>query len=378
MVSWDGLDQMGARRTMPRAKRKELAEFITTLQGAPVPENETAVEYKVAGPVLELLGWDVYSNLQWRRQIGSRRTAGVVDVALLDEEGAPQALIEAKAPNESLDKHLDQLLRYAFHETAQICVLTNGMEWWFYLPRAEGEARDRRFAQVDFRADVTEAVDRMVRFLSADRVLSGKAAENAATELQKVLARRKAADALPEVWRRMREEPDRALVRLVTTRVANEIGHSPDQSDVADLLLAAQAPLSGVAAYPKAKTKEGVPEKTPEKKRKTSVKAETLIDDAGQERGIDSWQGAMVEIVEFLARAHPGQGTVWAEFSFCATERYERGRNPFIPGVGLYVDTHCSSPRIRSRCAELLTAFGRDPAQWKVRLKDGTEVSMAE
>ena len=363
---------------MPRAKRKELAEFITTLQGAPVPENETAVEYKVAGPVLELLGWDVYSNLQWRRQIGSRRTAGVVDVALLDEEGAPQALIEAKAPNESLDKHLDQLLRYAFHETAQICVLTNGMEWWFYLPRAEGEARDRRFAQVDFRADVTEAVDRMVRFLSADRVLSGKAAENAATELQKVLARRKAADALPEVWRRMREEPDRALVRLVTTRVANEIGHSPDQSDVADLLLAAQAPLSGVAAYPKAKTKEGVPEKTPEKKRKTSVKAETLIDDAGQERGIDSWQGAMVEIVEFLARAHPGQGTVWAEFSFCATERYERGRNPFIPGVGLYVDTHCSSPRIRSRCAELLTAFGRDPAQWKVRLKDGTEVSMAE
>lgn len=73
---------------MPRPKRKELADFIKTLQGAPVPENETAVEYKVAGPVLELLGWDVYSNLQWRRQIGSRRTAGVVDVALLDEEGA--------------------------------------------------------------------------------------------------------------------------------------------------------------------------------------------------------------------------------------------------------------------------------------------------
>ena len=363
---------------MPRAKRKELAEFITTLQGAPVPENETAVEYKVAGPVLELLGWDVYSNLQWRRQIGSRRTAGVVDVALLDEEGAPQALIEAKAPNESLDKHLDQLLRYAFHETAQICVLTNGMEWWFYLPRAEGEARDRRFAQVDFRADVGEAVDRMVRFLSADRVLSGKAAENAATELQKVLARRKAADALPEVWRRMREEPDRSLVRLVTTRVANEIGYSPDPSDVADLLLAAQAPLSGVAAYPKAKAKKSAPEKTPDKKRKTPIRPEAMINDAGREMQINSWQGAMTEIVEFLAGAHPGRGTVWAEFNFCAPEPHKFGRNPVVPGVGLYVDTNANTARIRARCAEMLTAFGRDPASWKVRLKDGTEVSMAE
>ena len=358
---------------MPRPKRKELADFIETLQGAPVPENETAVEYKVAGPVLELLGWDVYSNLQWRRQIGSRRTAGVVDVALLDEEGAPQALIEAKAPDESLDKHLDQLLKYAFHETAQICVLTNGMEWWFYLPRAEGEARDRRFAQVDFRADIGEAVDRMVRFLAADRVLSGKAAENAATELQKVLARRKATNALPEVWRRMREEPDRALVRLVTSRVENEIGHSPDPSDVADLLLAAQAPLSGVAVYPKAK--DTAPEK---KKRKIASKPQAMIDDAGQETEIDSWQGAMVEVVDILARAHPGQGTVWAGFRFCGSEPYKHGRSPAIPGIGLFVDTHASSTQIRARCVEALTAFGRNPAQWKVRLKDGTEISLAD
>lgn len=360
---------------MPRPKRKELADFIKTLQGAPVPENETAVEYKVAGPVLELLGWDVYSNLQWRRQIGSRRTAGVVDVALLDEEGAPQALIEAKAPDESLDKHLDQLLRYAFHETAQICVLTNGMEWWFYLPRAEGAARERRFAQVDFRADIGEAVDRMVRFLAADRVLSGKAAENAATELQKVLARRKATNALPEVWRRMREEPDRALVRLVTSRVENEIGHSPDPSDVADLLLAAQAPLSGVAVYPKAEGKDAAPEK---KKRKVASKPEAMIDDAGQETEIDSWQGAMAEIVGILARAHPGQGTVWAGFRFCGSEPYKHGRSPAIPGIGLFADTHGSSSYIRARCVEMLTTFGRNPAQWKVRLKDGTEISLAD
>ena len=86
----------------------------------------TAIE-----PILRELGWDVVDPDEVRREhsVGSRS----VDYALFCNDTL-KIFIEAKKGSESLERHQEQLLDYAFAEGVEIAILSNGATWWFYLP----------------------------------------------------------------------------------------------------------------------------------------------------------------------------------------------------------------------------------------------------
>ena len=118
-------------------------------------------------------------------------------------------------------------------------MLTNGLEWRFYLPREAGDVRDRVFAEVDLNRGSAPAARVFVEFLESGRVISGAAVEAAGEALTVYRDQRRAADILPGVWTQMRAEPARALVRLVSKQVEQAAGCVPRVEDVVEVIRSA-------------------------------------------------------------------------------------------------------------------------------------------
>ena len=121
-------------RSNPDLSRLEtLIERIRAInfgQGAEQATREMAVN-----PVIDALGWDTFNPEEVDREYSV--VGGRVDYCLRRPD-RPLVLIEVKRAGTDLDDHEEQLLRYAFAEGVPLAALSNGLVWWLYLPRAEG------------------------------------------------------------------------------------------------------------------------------------------------------------------------------------------------------------------------------------------------
>jgi predicted type IV restriction endonuclease len=216
--------------------REKLKERILKVRGWNVGEfGETQAKTSIIQPIFDCLGWDSSDpgEVFYEYPLSPE---GRVDYAFL-KGTQPVIFVEAKAPNKPLDSYTPQLLKYAFAKGVQLAVLTNGVEWWLYLPMQGGEWDDRKFYSVDLRKqDVEEICDRLAEFLSKEDVLSGRALQNA-TEMRKSAEREtKVRQTLPEVWRAVISEPNEALVDLLIEETERACGHRPDEITVTSFL----------------------------------------------------------------------------------------------------------------------------------------------
>ena len=214
-----------------------LLETLEKIRNSPDPENEKAVEAKILTPILENLGWDTFGpELYYRYPVGDKKDRGEVDIALMVKKRTV-ALIEAKAAREQLEDHVGQVLRYAFHEGVQICVLTNGQEWWLYLPREEGPPPERRFSAFNIKIDSVEKIAGNLEAYLSKENLGTREAEKRAKEVLKALRDKEYLQTeIPRIWKTKLDEPDEELVNLVTKWVDNEIGLRPAKEQVVALL----------------------------------------------------------------------------------------------------------------------------------------------
>ena len=210
---------------------QNLKSAIEHIRSKPFPDNERAVEIKVILPLLSALGWDVHEDeVRYQYKVGGTRSRsqGVVDIALFGARGA-LCFIEAKNTDERLDNHVGQLLGYAFYEGVVLCALTNGREWWLYLPREGGKPETRKFAQLNLGTDTSDDLsEQMQLFLSKNNLESGQA-ESAGKE--RLLGSRER-----DIWKQMLEKSDRGLVEAIMSRIERETGTRPSQSRVSALL----------------------------------------------------------------------------------------------------------------------------------------------
>ncbi len=100
---------------------------------APANNHETSTRYLIIDPILRSLGWDLSDPrdcvVEYKVSAGSQRA---VDYALLDDEGRPVILIEAKRIDGYSDdvENLEQIYGYMLEvETARVIVSTNGQYW---------------------------------------------------------------------------------------------------------------------------------------------------------------------------------------------------------------------------------------------------------
>ena len=108
------------------------------------------------------------------------------------------------------------MLGYAYYESADICALTTGLEWWLYLPAARVPVSKRRFAVLRIMEDPSEQlVTDLTTFLSRETLASGQAEQRAKARLEEVRLNSE----VPSIWEEMLQEPDDDLIALLRRRV---------------------------------------------------------------------------------------------------------------------------------------------------------------
>lgn len=212
-----------------------ISRIKTGLEAGSYP-NEATVSTSIVVPLLRELGWDDTDPSIMCPQYTTGR--GRVDYALFPRAGSPAVFVEVKAVGRTSDADL-QLFTYAFHEGAQIAVLTDGRVWSFYLPGQFGSYDERRVYQLDLlERDAAEAERRIHRYLARDRVVSGAALSDAQADYHDQRNRREAERILPRAWTELLSEPDPDLVEMLRSRAEAMSGHRPTQEAIEEFLRA--------------------------------------------------------------------------------------------------------------------------------------------
>lgn len=142
--------------------------------------KEARIQLSIILRILNLLDWDIFREIIPEYGVENRS----VDYAL-QINGDNEVFIEAKNPQENLENHQEQLLDYCFREGVELAILTNGIEWWFYLPLKKGTWNDRKFYTINIlEQEIEDIVDKFALLLSRQNVASGKAVQNAKSILK--------------------------------------------------------------------------------------------------------------------------------------------------------------------------------------------------
>ena len=355
---------------------QDLQTAIERIRSTPFPDNERAVEIKVILPLLSALGWDVHGDrVRYQYKVSGTRSReqGVVDIALLGARGA-LCFIEAKNTDERLDNHVGQLLGYAFYEGVVLCALTNGREWWLYLPREGGKPETRKFAQLDLEADTPAALsEQMQLFLAKSNLESGRAEKLGRQRLSEKRER--------GIWQEMLAKPDRTLVLAIADRIEKETGERPPQSRVAALLAETQFDMTvSISDAVVAKTTQNEIALSPvdletevdarPKRTKSPSKKVKGVRLWGEIKETNRWLSAYISLAnelykkhseEFLEKTNSLRGRNYPWFAYqqevCSTpDREAEPLEGTHPTVFAYV--HMSSQDIIRRSKKLLETFG--------------------
>ena len=215
-----------------------LRETLERICKMDVPTDEESTILQIIMPILGNLGWDITSNSsEVKREY--RVGIGRVDIALMKTNGKPACFIEAKSSGTSLDKDKIwyQVSRYAYDSGVPISILTNGMEWRFYLPWQK-DIEDRQFLVLRLCEDPIEQVETdLMTFLSRSAVQNGKAENDALEVINQRKREGDIAELLPKIWKEMLTEPDRELVTWVTKRMSDKHGLSLSAEQVAKIIV---------------------------------------------------------------------------------------------------------------------------------------------
>ena len=205
-----------------------LRNFISSKkqEGSLAKQGEEATKQGLILPMLQHLGWNPFDVQEVFPEYTIQ--SGRVDYSLRFNN-FNKVFIEVKKVSEDLEKHQEQLLRYAFHHGVKLAILTNGIIWWFYLPLHEGSWEQRRFYTIDIHSQATDDIsEKLTAFLSRQEVIDGKAITNAENIYNSRQKGEIIKQALPKAWRKLLSESDVLLFEVVAESVEKICGYKPD------------------------------------------------------------------------------------------------------------------------------------------------------
>lgn len=342
-----------------------LRETLETIRSVPDPRDEENTKFQIIAPILGDLGWNpARQEILYEHRVGGR-VKGKVDIALMGPKRLV-ALIEAKAPNENLADHVEQVLGYAFFEGVDICVLTNGLEWWLYLPREDGPPDERRFTTLLIKKDSIEQLsDDFRTFLGKDNLVGGQAKKRAKQVLEAKHQATFLNAELPRVWQSMLDGPDDELVELVRQRTYEKVNLRPEPERVTAVIRG--APVPSIVPKEPLTPRVSPASKQPTRKRTTQRRASTRPTGFrlwGRRYEIKVWKDMLLQVAQAL---HQRYGPEFIDLLLAI--RTTRGnpyasRNPheirearLIPSTDVYLETNLSAKDITKRVHELLDLY---------------------
>ena len=355
-----------------------LRETIDRIRSLPVPPNEESTKVQAVLPTLTALGWNQAdpNRVQLEFDAGDKNKKRRIDIALI---GKPHvvAFIEVKAPGKKLDDHLDQVLEYAFRVGVDICALTDGLQWWFYLPREKGPPESRRFEVLDIKSDPTERVAASFeRYLLREELLDHRAERRAKEALRGLRDFEKVRKRTPEVWREMLKVPDSELIELVTRRVHEETGLQPVPELIISVLRGDPVPAGTVFPVspppgpvdqppPKGDAKSLADDGQSKKKARSPGKSPKGFRLWGMRQDATTHRAVLLGVAHALYERHRGEFHKALELRgrklpWISADPKELRAASRIKGSSYFIDVHLSAKAIERRCRRLLVVFGHN------------------
>ena len=332
--------------------------------------DEAGIRARVIDHLFALIEWQIFDQNEFKREYPV--PGGRVDYALL-VNGDPKVFIEAKSPREDLGSHEDQLVTYSAKRGVPLAALTNGLNWWLYLPLKEGEFEARRFCELDInKHDVSEVCERLIEFLARVNVYSGAAVENAERRLKSLHDARKVDKALPRVWEELLDGPDELLVDLINERVKGRSGLEATPERIKVFLEGLDKPVpaaikfaSRTASTDQESSQENVLREAqnlsnnPNKRKRprTTIVGFTFC---GQEFSVGSGTAALIALAEEIYRRHRAEFDKVRTLSgwYSSEERFPSRPPSPIADSGWYVYTNITTDIKIAKCNELVRLFG--------------------
>lgn len=351
-----------------------LRETLDTIRSVPAPRDEENTKFQIITPILGDLGWNpARQEILYEYRVGGK-IKGKVDIALMGPKRCV-ALIEAKAPEEKLADHVEQVLGYAFYEGVDVCVLTNGLEWWLYLPREDGPPEERLFTTLLIKHDPTEQLTYDLKtFLGKDNLVRGQAKKRAKRVLE---ARHQAAfleSELPVLWKSMLNMPDDELVELLTQRTYDNLNLRPERNQVVAVLRGLPVPSVvspnrsvTVSSSPKSRTsrERTKPAIKPKQSSTTRARSEkpTGIQLWNEYYPVKYWIDILVQVAEALYRQHGLDFESKLTHAKFGKAGVSRNRADFdspkeIGSTGIFLYSKLQSKQIRPRAERFLEIMG--------------------
>ena len=196
--------------------------------------NEAAVSQGIVLRLLNVLTWPTYNTqvIIPEYSVEGRR----VDYALCYPPSKPIVFIEVKKVG-NIEGAERQLFEYAFHEGVPIAILTDGREWRFFHPTAQGDYRERQVYELNLsEGNSEESAERLDRYLNYESMCTGEAVEAIKKDYEKVVQQRQIATRLPEAWNKLLGEADEFLLDVVAEKTESLCGYRPTDEQVLTFL----------------------------------------------------------------------------------------------------------------------------------------------
>ena len=321
--------------------------------------DEASVKQGVILRILNALGWDTFDIEEVRPEhsVGSRRVDYV-----LRPDGRNKVFLEAKRPNEDLGNHAPQLLDYSFREGVSLAVLTNGLNWWFYLPLREGSWDERRFGVIDLRnQDISQTADSLIDFLSRENVRSGTAVQHAESHLANLWKARRIDETLPRAWKQLIADPDDLLVELLNEKVKELCGWEADLAQVKRFLSDSMnlTHAQSIPTRPLIPPQPRMQELGDQHTRRRKSPSPVSFTFCGERFGVKTWSEILTKLGGIVYGRHR------SEFSKVSTlggwhsagKLSPTSRPKPIGDSGWYVSTNMDRDQLKSMCHKLLAKF---------------------
>jgi hypothetical protein len=217
--------------------KEKLIEFIQRLRNerGKIPEYSELDTFEyIITPILNKLGWDTSTPEEVQREftVGKNR----VDRAL-KVKSKVKVLLEGKQVSVNLYGETHQLAKYFGIHSVEHAVLTNGANWWFYLPLKTGEWDKKRFYVADLLVDdISTISDNLIAYLSKDNIVNGSALENADKIYRKEREKIEVETTIPKAWENILKGPNPTLIEIIADETEDICEYRPDDARIISFL----------------------------------------------------------------------------------------------------------------------------------------------
>ena len=285
--------------------QKQIKSFIKDLKANKKLSSfdEASTKQAVVLRMLSSLGWDIFNVDEVCPDYGANSLHVSYALRIGD---STKIFVEVKRIGEKLDNHQQKFVELASEEKADIAVLTNGINWWFYLTSSKGSWRQKWFYSADFIKQESDTfVPQVVNLLTMDKVSKGQALKSA-KNLFRDKQQKMAADFLPKAWNQIISQSNKIFIELLSLETEKLCGYKVDIKSIETFLgqhvdkwLLTDIPSSVVA--PPSTSLD--PETFDSEEEPTEAASEEIQND-DRARKVESYSEKSIKSFSFIGHSH--------------------------------------------------------------------------